>query len=395
MTLRASLFRNRSHRRLPASDAGPPLDRRRFLAAAAAGAASLACSAKGSGPGGGGAGGAGGAAGAAGGGAGGSGGGGGGGSGGASPPDAGRDAPAAAGADAAPATGTLPAGAIDTHIHYWDPARPEGSPWPPATDTSLRKTAMPVDYLPIARPLGIGGAVVVEAVWRPEDHDWIFQVAKAEPTIVAVVGAVRGIGTDVFADNLRKLAQNKIFRGIRVGGTEVRNALMTPAVAAHLDLMAELDLTLDVNLSGAAAIRQLADLAKMKPRLRIVLNHMANVRIDGLAPPMDWTEALAALEPATNVWCKGSYLVEGARSAQALRDGGASTMLDHYRLVLDHVWKVFGDDRVIFGSNWPVCEPAGSLATVVRLVREYTAGRGTAAAEKYFARNPRAAYKVA
>jgi L-fuconolactonase len=288
----------------------------------------------------------------------------------------------------------LPAGAVDTHIHYWDPARPEGSPWPAATNMVFRKTAMPSDYLALARPLGISGVVVVEAVWRLLDHDWIFGLAKSDPTILGVVGAVADIGMPAFGDNLRKLAANKLFRGIRVGSGQIRDALMKPEVAKDLDLMAELDLTLDVNVSSAASIMQLTDVAKMKPKLRIVLNHMANVAIDGMAPPMAWVDAMGPLGQLPNVWCKGSYLVEGARSAQLLKDAGASTTLDHYRMVLDHVWKSFSDDRVIFGSNWPVCEPAGSLAEVVRLVREYTLGRGAAAAEKYFARNPRAAYKL-
>jgi predicted TIM-barrel fold metal-dependent hydrolase len=83
----------------------------------------------------------------------------------------------------------------------------------------------------------------------------------------------------------------------------------------------------------------IAEIARMWPKLRIVLNHMANVPIDGGAPPTAWMNAIALLEPVPNVWCKASSLVEGARRAQTLKDGGASTSLDHYRMVRRSPWR--------------------------------------------------------
>ena len=89
------------------------------------------------------------------------------------------------------------------------------------------------------------------------------------------------------------------------------------------------------------------------------------------------------------MFCKVSALVESTGHTK----GDAPTAVDFYRPTLDALWETFGEDRLIYASNWPVCENAASYATVHAIVHSYFEKRGTAAAEKFFSGNTVAAYK--
>ena len=87
------------------------------------------------------------------------------------------------------------------------------------------------------------------------------------------------------------------------------------------------------------------------------------------------------------VFMKVSGLVEQTDVRPAPSD------LTHYEPTLDVLWEAFGEDRLIYGSNWPVSDIGGNYAIVIGLVREYFSSKGEAAAEKYWWRNALAAYK--
>jgi predicted TIM-barrel fold metal-dependent hydrolase len=123
--------------------------------------------------------------------------------------------------------------------------------------------------------------------------------------------------------------------------------------------------------------------------LRIVINHCANLKIDGQAPPADWLSGMKAAAGHENVWCKVSALVESAG-----RGGNpAPKDVDYYCPVLDALWSIFGEDRLIYGSNWPVSERFGNYETVFSIAATYFRGKSEVAAEKFFAGNATVAYK--
>lgn len=277
---------------------------------------------------------------------------------------------------------------IDTHTHFYDPARPEGIAWPERTSQLFRR-AMPDDYERLARPLRVAGVIVVEAVWRPEDHDWIFRVGDRHPLVLGVIGQMsRLLGTPAFADRLRHYGRSPLFRGIRIGEREVKRALRDDDVLVDLRRLAERGLVVDIN-PHPGMLSDIAALARRAPDLRIVIEHFANLRIDGAPPPERWTAGMQEAAAQPNVLCKVSYLVEGS---VVRRGGRAPTSVDHYRPVLDVVWQAFGENRLLFGSNWPVSEPAAGLHDIVGIVESYFAGKGPAAVEKHFWRNARAVY---
>ena len=132
-----------------------------------------------------------------------------------------------------------------------------------------------------------------------------------------------------------------------------------------------------------------AMLTQKIPELRIVINHAANLTIDGKAPPAAWLKGMREAAAGKRVFCKVSALVEGTKK----RNGDAPADVDFYRPTLDALWQTFGEDRLMYGSNWPVSNNAATYATLYEIPSTYFATRGAGATEKFFLRNAVTAYK--
>jgi L-fuconolactonase len=275
---------------------------------------------------------------------------------------------------------------VDCHTHFYDPTRPEGVPWPGKGDEGLYRRVLPPEFVELARPCGITHTVVVEASGWLKDNDWLLKLAADHPAIVGVVGRLTP-GEDRFADHLARLGENPLYRGIRISHDEVRHGLTDDRFLADLRLMAARKLTLDVN-GGPELPADAALLAKRLPELTIVINHLANLRIDGQPPPEVWVEGMRAAAGQPRVFCKVSALVEGASTPER----PAPADLDFYRPTLDAIWSTFGDRRLIYGSNWPVSARYGDYAQVHGIVAGFVGERGKVASEQFFRDNSRAAY---
>ncbi|MCG6156495.1 amidohydrolase family protein [Rubinisphaera margarita] len=274
---------------------------------------------------------------------------------------------------------------IDCHTHFYDPSRPEGVPWP-RKDSSLYRTVLPKHLRALKMHRPVTGTVIVEASPLVEDNAWLLDLAKKEPFIVGIVGNLDPLSED-YAANVQRFAANPLFRGIRISvktlGTLLDTGNLTP-----LKLLADHDLSLDVN-GGPDTPGAIAKLAPLIPELRIVLNHIGNVRINTDPPPAEWSDAIQAAAQHPNVFTKISGLVEGAaRGGQPVPHE-----LNFYRPYLDIVWGRFGNDRVIFGSNWPVSERAADYETLQRIVMEYATEQGPEVVQKFCSRNAARAYK--
>lgn len=275
---------------------------------------------------------------------------------------------------------------IDCHTHFYDPSRPQGVPWPAKQDKSLYRPVLPDHFRKLAEPLGIVGTVVVEASSWVEDNQWLLDVAARDPYLRGIVGHI-DIAADTFSEHLNRFARNPRYRGIRIGSGEVTRGLEAGGkLLEHCTLLVDHDLELDVN-GGPDTPQLVARLAIQVPKLRIVINHIGNLPIDGREPSQDWIEGMQNAARHPNVFCKVSAIVEQTQAKPA------PTLLNYYAPVLNVLWKTFGEDRLIFGSNWPVSDRGASLETVVKIVREYFLAKGEHAARKFFSRNAENAYR--
>jgi predicted TIM-barrel fold metal-dependent hydrolase len=274
---------------------------------------------------------------------------------------------------------------IDCHTHFYDPTRAEGIPWP-GKGTPLYRTVLPKHLRELKQFRRVTGTVIVEASPRVEDNTWLLALAKDDPFIVGIVGRLEP-GTPDFAKQVKHFAANPLFRGIRVSSQLVEELLEKDSLA-DLKLLAEHDLSLDVN-GGPDTPAVIAKLAPRLPTLRIVLNHIGNVRITSDEPPGEWQAGIRAAAEHANVFCKISALVEAAA-----HDGKeAPADLAFYKPYIDVVWNAFGDDRVIYGSNWPVSERAADYETLQRIVMEYAVEKGADATRNFCSLNAKRAYQ--
>lgn len=276
---------------------------------------------------------------------------------------------------------------IDCHTHFYDPTRPQGVPWPAPNDEVLYRVVLPEHYRKIAEPLGVTGTVVVEASPWVEDNQWVLDLAAEDSFLVGLVGNLQP-DSEEYSSELRRFAANDLFRGIRVGQAAVRKGIEDDEYRKQFALLAEHDLQLDVN-GGPDMPHDVARLAEKLPDLRIVINHVANVRIDGGPVNEDWQKGMTAAARHSHVFAKISGLVEGARTD----DGRVPSDTQFYRPILDAMWEMFGDDRLIYGSNWPVSERFAPYATVQSIAQQYVEGRRAEAVRKFFADNARVAYR--
>jgi predicted TIM-barrel fold metal-dependent hydrolase len=281
-----------------------------------------------------------------------------------------------------------PAKIIDTHVHFFDPTRPQDVPWPPKDNALLYRTTLPQHYRALPVPQRVDGTIVVEASTWVEDNQWILDLAARDPFIVGLVGNLPP-GTPEFAGYLKRFSANPLFRGVRIRDGNFAKLLDEPAFIKDLRDVAERGLVFDVH-STPAWVGQADRLAWQIPNLRLIINHVANAEVNGREPPAAWLEMMEKLAAHPQVYMKVSGLVEGTKR----RNGDAPAEPEIYRPVLDILWKLFGADRLLYGSNWPVSGHNAPLGRVQQIALDFFAGKGQAALDKVFWKNAQRAYGV-
>jgi predicted TIM-barrel fold metal-dependent hydrolase len=269
---------------------------------------------------------------------------------------------------------------IDTHIHFYDPRRKGGIPWPPSTDTVLYKPVLPALFDSTAIPVGVTGAVVIEASPRLEDNQWVLDLVKGNPHILAYVSNLDA-GTPAFRSGLARFRKNPLVRGIRLFDEKFAAGVSQQAFMDDLKRLADADLSLDaIGETDSKWLAPLLTVAEKLPNLRIVINHMPE------EPPAWKAEQIRALAKHPQVNCKVSGVLKTVGSK-------VPTDVGSYRAQLDELWELFGQDRVMYGSNWPKSDHLAPYATVLQVVKEYVVPKGAAAARKFFSENAKAFYK--
>ena len=287
---------------------------------------------------------------------------------------------------ATPAAAKIPK--IDTHIHLFDTSRPQGVPWPPKS-SAIYRPALPQRYAELSQPFDVVGAIAVEASPWPSDNDWLLHTAGESPLIVGVIGDLDPASSG-FPGELERLHQNSLFRGIRYGnlwGRDLGAGLKNPSVVQNLKLLPGLGLLLESANPNPTLISQLRALTELVPDLRIVIDHLPQA-----VPPSDpaarklYEDDLMALGKHPNVFVKGSEALRGFK-------GPLSDNLDMYRPWLDRIWELFGENRILFASDWPNSDTIAPFATHLEIIQRYVIAKGLAATEKFFWKNSTVVYR--
>jgi L-fucono-1,5-lactonase len=277
---------------------------------------------------------------------------------------------------------------IDTHIHLFDPTRPQGAPYSgPGGLAGPPQPALPPRYRRLASPLGIVGAIKVEASPWVEDNLWVLEVAERDTIVVGVIGNLEPDKPD-FAEMFARYHKNRLFRGIRYGnlwGRDMTAQANNPAFIEGLKLLSQADLVLDTANPRVDLLQAVVTITDKIPDLRVVIDHLPSLD-PAPANRAAYDAALAELRGRPHVFVKLSAVIHRV-------NGQVVTDLAPYRERLDHLVDVFGEDRIVFGSDWPNSDGVAPIDKVVGVVREYFSAKPRALAEKYFWKNSVAAYK--
>ena len=285
---------------------------------------------------------------------------------------------------------------IDTHIHIFDKSRPGGMVYPidmpGGGEPPQGHVALPNRYKLVAGPFGVVGAVIVEAAATLQDNFWLLDVARNNPIIVGVVGRLDPNEPD-FPKHLQKLARNKLFLGVREGG--LRDGLSKPEYMANIKRLADADCSLEIDtpsygMTGPGLLLKLVDNV---PNLRVVLDHIPGVTYrardySDQSALAKFVADMKELGRRPNVYAKLSEVVRAV-------NGRVPTDLSTYKDWLDQMWDVFGEDRILFGSDWPQSDSVehNSFPNVIGVAREYVKTKGPAAMEKVFWKNASKPYR--
>jgi len=276
---------------------------------------------------------------------------------------------------------------IDCHIHLFDQTRPQGAPYSGGGEN--KEPALPARYRKLASPLGIVGAIEIEASPWIEDNLWVLEVEETDSMMVGAIGNLQPDKPE-FKEYLDRYHKNKLFLGIRYGnlwGYDLVRQVANQAFVEGVRLMQQADLALDTANPRPDLIEAVLRLADKVPNLRVIIDHLPSLmaRLDATARTA--VEAkLKELAQRPQVYIKLS-------EAMRMAGGRPSTDPRVYKPVLDSLFDIFGEDRLLFASDWPNGPAVDQLPAIVKIVQDYFAAKGGPAAEKYFWKNSVAAYK--
>jgi len=278
---------------------------------------------------------------------------------------------------------------IDAHIHLFDPARPQGAPYsgPPAASGSLPIAAYPDRYRRLAAPLGVVGAIKVEASPWIEDNLWVLEVAQRDPIIVGVIGNLEPDKPE-FPEYLDRYHKNPLFRGIRYGnlwGRDITKQSTNREFIGGLARLADADLVMDTANPRVPLLEALLRISDAVPALRIIIDHLPALEPTG-AERAAYDAALQQLGARAQIYVKLSEIIHRV-------NGQVSTEVGAYRARLDMLIGVFGEDRILFGSDWPNSDGVAPIDEIFMVAKDYFMTKPRAMAEKYFWKNSVTAYK--
>jgi L-fuconolactonase len=249
----------------------------------------------------------------------------------------------------------------DAHQHFWH-YTPEEYGWIGPDMGILKKDHLPADLAPLLDSGGIEGTVAVQARQTLDETEWLLQLADNYSLIKAVVGWV-DLRSPELRGQLELFCAHPKFRGVRhvVQDEPDDRFMLREDFICGIGMLAEFDLTYDI-LIFPRHLPVACELVARFPDQRFVLDHIAKPFIkDQKVTP--WDGDIRRLAAFPNVFCKVSGMVTEADWHQ--------WQPADFRPYLDTVFEAFGRQRIMFGSDWPVCALAGTYADVLEIVSDY------------------------
>lgn len=280
--------------------------------------------------------------------------------------------------------------AIDSHIHLFDPTRPMFTGYMGSPEyRALNKPSLPGMVEPLARPAGIVGAIVVESSSWIDDNLWYLDVCRADPFMVGVCGSLDPSRPD-FGQYVKHFARDPLYRAIRSSrfySEDGGKVTLKQDQVTNLRALADAALALDTANPSMGLMRANVMLAEAIPTLRIIMDHLPS-----FDPPPDgqkaYEDVVKAMADRPNIVVKLSEVYHPRETDHVIVKD-----YEPLRARLEYLFGMFGEDRVIFGSDYPNSYGVATIPEEVGLVRKFFSTKSRAAQEKYFWQNSARTYK--
>jgi len=251
---------------------------------------------------------------------------------------------------------------IDAHQHFWkyDPVKHS---WINDEMWVIRRDYSPADLLPLLQSSGIDGCVTVQVNQAEEENTDLLELAEKHDFIRAVIGWVDLQSPDVESrlEWYRSKPKLKGFRHILQGERD-RALMLKPAFKRGIALLNKFGYTYDI-LIFPDQLGYTREFVAAFPDQPFIVDHIAKPHIKDRYITEEWKEAIRAVAAFPNVMCKISGMVTEA--------DWKNWRPEHFSPYLDTVVEAFGVNRVVFGSDWPVCLVAAAYEKVVAIVEDY------------------------
>jgi L-fuconolactonase len=250
---------------------------------------------------------------------------------------------------------------IDSHQHFWRYSPIEHT-WMSDEMGVLKRNYLPQDLQPLLAVNKFDGSVAVQARQSLEETRWLLELARHDEFILGVVGWV-DLQAEDLPSQLESLTQDPKLAGVRhvVQDEPDDEFMLRSDFRRGISQLCDFNLTYDLLLYPKhlpAAIR----LVEEFPQQRFVLDHLAKPKI-ALRLLSPWREDLKVLADFPNVFCKLSGMVTEAKWKQ--------WQPEDFRPYLDWIFATFGPDRLMIGSDWPVCTLSGDYTLTMQIVIDY------------------------
>jgi L-fuconolactonase len=250
---------------------------------------------------------------------------------------------------------------IDSHQHFWK-YNPQQHDWITDDMKVIQRDFLPSDLAPILQAHHIDGCVSVQADQTEEETDFLLELANENEFIKGVVGWVDLRADDVY-ERLEYYSQFKKLKGFRhvVQGESDSEFMLRPKFKNGIIELGMYDFTYDI-LIYHYQLEQAIQFVKQHPEQKFVLDHIGKPDIKS-GEFFEWQTNIKKLALHQNVYCK----VSGMVTENEWKDWKISD----FKVYLDNVVKAFGTERLMYGSDFPVCTLAATYGEQLNIVKEY------------------------
>ncbi|EWH08965.1 amidohydrolase 2 [Catenovulum agarivorans DS-2] len=251
---------------------------------------------------------------------------------------------------------------IDSHQHFWRYNQADYG-WIGEQEQVLKRDFLPSDLAPILSSNQLDACVAVQARQSDSETQWLIELANDNSFIKAVVGWI-DIAADTLSEQLAQYASHPVLKGFRhvIQDEPDANFMLRPEFIRGLKVLAKHDYCYDL-LIFAKQLPQAIELVKSIPELPIVVDHIAKPEIAADIGFAQWQTYMQQIADCPNTMCKVSGMVTEADHQ--------NWQAEDFQKYLAAVFDAFGPQRIMFGSDWPVCLLAAEYSQVKAIVEDF------------------------